>query len=806
MPLSDIGRAQPVLPPARGDAALDSSAPLSITIKDLILIVDENEESRTALGRLLQNEYRVHLAGNEKQAIEEMRLLQPALVLTEATMPAMDGFELLRAIRTDAFLCSTPVILLSAQADEDWRVEGLERGADDFLEKSCNSRELRARVATHVRLAKLRREAAEREARLRLSAEAERKRLQEMLAQSPDGVGLLAGPELRWSFVNQQFIQMVGRRDFSDFLGKTFAESLPEVDAQGLGDLLEGVYRSGQAYTGPDIKLRLNRDLAAEPADHHPADHHSSDHYEDRYFDFVFQPIRNDAGCTEGILLHAVEVTDKVTASTSLWESERRLRALVAATSYSTYSMSPDWSEMRELKGAGFLADTTEPNRNWLEQYILPDDQTMVMRAVRKAVRSRSFFELEHRVRRADGSVGWTRSRAVPLCDTSGEITEWFGAASDVTDHHESDQSRYQLAAIVDSAEDAIVSKDLNGIVRTWNAGAERLFGYSAAEMIGQPILRIFPAERHSEEEEILRKVRKAERLVEYETVRLRKDREPIDVSVSISPIRDQDGRVVGASKIARDISGRKRMERLLVQSEKLAATGRMAASIAHEINNPLESLINLIFLARQCSAPETRAYHFLVTAEQELERVSHIARQTLGYYRDSGAPVELYFHDLIENVLTVYHSKLINAGIAADVRFNDLGKILVSQGEMLQVVSNVIANAIDSMPRGGKLSIVTRAVTMEGRRGIETAIQDNGSGIEPGHLPNVFEPFFTTKGDLGTGIGLWVARQLVETRGGKIHVASSTEKGSSGTTVTIFIPFAYPQSVSETTQEEAKQ
>lgn len=793
MPLSDISRAQP-LPAARGDAALDldSAAPLSITIKDLILIVHEDAETRASLGQLLQNEYRVHLTGDGKQAIDEMHLLRPALVLTEVTKSGMDGFELLRAIRTDAFLCGTPVILLSAQTDEEWRVEGLERGADDFLMNSCSARELLARVATHVRLAKLRREAAEREARLRLSAEAERSRLQEMLAQSPDGVGLLAGPELRWSFVNQQYIQMTGRSDISDFLGKTFAESLPEFYAQGFGELLEEVYRLGQAYTGPSMKLRLSRDPAGE--------------LEECYFDFVFQPVRNAAGETDGILLRAVEVTDKINASVNLLESERRLRALVTATSYSTYSMSSDWSEMRELKGAGFLADTTEPNCNWLEQYILPDDQAMVMRAVRKAVRSRSMFELEHRVLRADRSVGWTLSRAVPLLDGHGKITEWFGAASDVTDRHESEQSRYRLAAIVDSAEDAIISKDLNGIVRTWNAGAERLFGYSAAEMIGKPILRIIPPERYAEEDEILRKVRRAERVTQYETVRLHKDGEPVDVSISISPIKDLSGRVIGASKIARNISDRKRMERMLVQSEKLAATGRMAASIAHEINNPLESLINLIFLARQACTSESRAYHFLVTAEQELERVSHIARQTLGYYRDAGSPVELYFHGLIENVLTVYHSKLINAGINADVRFNDIDKILVSQGEMLQVISNVIANAIDSMPRGGKLSIVTRAIIMEGRYGIETAIQDSGSGIDLEHLPNVFEPFFTTKGDLGTGIGLWVARQLVQARGGKIHVASSTEKGSSGTTVTIFIPYAYPQPACETAQEEPKQ
>jgi signal transduction histidine kinase len=264
-------------------------------------------------------------------------------------------------------------------------------------------------------------------------------------------------------------------------------------------------------------------------------------------------------------------------------------------------------------------------------------------------------------------------------------------------------------------------------------------------------------------------------------------------VSVTISPIRDDTGRVIGASKIARDISDRKRIERLLVQSEKLAATGRMAAAIAHEINNPLESLMNLIFLARQNCPAGSKGHRYLITAEEELERVSHIARQTLGYYRDTGSPVELHLHDLIHNVLTVYNSRLISAGISVDTRFNDLQKITVRKGEMLQVFSNVIANAVDATPHDGALAVSTRKIMRSSGDGIQITVRDNGTGIAQENLPRVFEPFFTTKGDLGTGIGLWVAKQLVDARGGQISIASSTEQGKSGTTVTIFIPFALP-------------
>ena len=316
--------------------------------------------------------------------------------------------------------------------------------------------------------------------------------------------------------------------------------------------------------------------------------------------------------------------------------------------------------------------------------------------------------------------------------------------------------------------------------------------------MIGQSILRLIPEGLQYEEEEILQKLRAGERIEHYETTRKKKNGELFQVSVSISPIIDGSGRVIGASKIARDISDRKRVEQLLIQSEKLAATGRMAAAIAHEINNPLESLINVIFLARQHSAPDSRVTQLLLTAEQALERVSHIARQTLGYYKDTGAPSTVHIHELIQNVLTVYNSKMMSSDIAVDSRFNDLQKISVSKGEMLQVFSNVVANSIDSMKQGGVLTITTRNVLSSPQEGIEIVVGDTGVGIDQQNLPRVFEPFFTTKGILGTGIGLWVAKQLVSRRGGQISIASSATTGSSGTTVTIFIPFAQPPSSPE--------
>ena len=378
-----------------------------------------------------------------------------------------------------------------------------------------------------------------------------------------------------------------------------------------------------------------------------------------------------------------------------------------------------------------------------------------------------------------------------PIKDDSGAIIGASKVARDISDRRRADETRFRLAAIVDSADDAIISKNLNGTITSWNNGARRLFGYEEQEMIGQSIYRLIPDNLRHEEDEILSKLRAGEKIEHYETTRVGKNGEIREVAITISPIRNSLGAVVGASKIARDVADRKKVERLAIEAEKIATTGRMAAVIAHELNNPLSSVLNLIFLVRQGGLSTEDVRTCLETAESELERVSHIARQTLGYYRDSGAPSEVHLRDLMEDVLAVYGSKLLAHNIVVDAQYTDLRKIRIHSGEIVQVFSNLVSNAIDAMPKGGKLLISINQMMKGERNGLQVVVNDSGHGIRREHLGRVFEPFFTTKGNLGTGIGLWVARQLVERHDGQISISSSTEPTDSGTMVTIDLPFS---------------
>jgi signal transduction histidine kinase len=270
--------------------------------------------------------------------------------------------------------------------------------------------------------------------------------------------------------------------------------------------------------------------------------------------------------------------------------------------------------------------------------------------------------------------------------------------------------------------------------------------------------------------------------------VRRTKSGQLLDVSLTVSPIRDEHGRVIGASKILRDISTRKRLEEALLQAEKLAATGRMAATIAHEINNPLEAVMNLMYLLRPMIGDPAGISYFQ-SVETELGRVSHIAKQTLGYYREHAAASNASIGEIVLHAITIYEPRCTPTGIEIKKAINSSRKIVLRRGEMMmQVVSNLMMNSIYAMQAGGVLSIsVDDAVGSPD--GIVLTIQDNGVGIAKADLPRVFEAFFTTRSTVGTGIGLFVAKQFVEGHRGQIEVESRPDGENHGTTVRVFLP-----------------
>ncbi|HEY2168700.1 MAG TPA: PAS domain S-box protein [Candidatus Angelobacter sp.] len=422
----------------------------------------------------------------------------------------------------------------------------------------------------------------------------------------------------------------------------------------------------------------------------------------------------------------------------------------------------------------------------------LHDDEPMILGKVRAGERIEHFQTVRIHKNGRLIDVSLTVS---PIKDERGNIVGAAKIVRDITRQKKLEEAALRLAAIVESSDDAIASKDLNGTITSWNRSAERLFGYKAEEIIGKPVTVIIPPELHQDENMILSKIRRGEKIEHFETIRLHKNGERIEVSLTISPVKDDNGNVIGAAKIVRNITETNKIERALQTTEKLAAAGRMAATVAHEINNPLEAVTNLVYLAKRDLSNNDRVAGYLELAGRELDRVAHITRQTLGFYRDTSSPVLLNVAETVDDLLLLYEKRFESRRINVLKRYDKDIEITALAGEIRQAFSNLVTNAIDSMPNGGTLVVkVAKACDWSGSHlhGVRITVLDTGSGIEAKHKQKVFQPFFTTKTDVGTGLGLWITRGIVEKHRGTIRMKSKTGQSNHGTAFSIFLPAEY--------------
>jgi PAS domain S-box-containing protein len=346
------------------------------------------------------------------------------------------------------------------------------------------------------------------------------------------------------------------------------------------------------------------------------------------------------------------------------------------------------------------------------------------------------------------------------------------------------------LSAIVEFSDDAIITKTIEGVVTSWNSGAERIFGYSAQEMLGQSIFRLACVGGEEDIIAVLNQIRRGERVDHYETMRRRKDGAEIAVSLTVSPMRISSGEIVGASKIARDISARKQAEKALRIAENLAAVGRLATSIAHDINNPLAAATNLLFLLENENLSE-EGKHYLAMAQRELSRIAHIAAQALGFYRSRGELVWLSIATILDDALVLHHDRCSALGIEVSRDYDSAPQIFGRPGELRQVMVNLVGNALDAMPSGGRLQLRIRRITdwIKGGRALCIAVADTGGGMSAETRHRLFEPFYTTKQGAGSGLGLWICADIVGKYKGRISMRSNDVPGRNGSVFMLFLP-----------------
>jgi PAS domain S-box-containing protein len=367
-----------------------------------------------------------------------------------------------------------------------------------------------------------------------------------------------------------------------------------------------------------------------------------------------------------------------------------------------------------------------------------------------------------------------------------------------------------RLAAIVESSFDAIVSKDLDGIITTWNQAAERLFGYTAEEIIGKPVTTLIPPHLLGDEPRILARVRSGERVEPFETVRMRKDGRPVDVSLTVSPIRDRNGRIIGASKILRDITERRRYEAALAekeeqlrQTQKMEAVGKLAGGIAHDFNNLLTAINGYSEMALGMVEEGSILQEFLLEIKKSGDRAASLTQQLLAYSRKQILAPTIF--NL--NATVAEMDRLLRRLIGEDIEVNcvlepDLGLVKADAGQVQQILLNLVLNARDAMPQGGRITVETGNRVLDGNRtaALEAAagsyvmlsVSDTGHGMSEEVMAKIFEPFFTTKGvGKGTGLGLSSVYGIVKQSGGSIEVESAPGQGSA---FRVYLPLARPE------------
>ena len=340
---------------------------------------------------------------------------------------------------------------------------------------------------------------------------------------------------------------------------------------------------------------------------------------------------------------------------------------------------------------------------------------------------------------------------------------------------------------------DGVIATDEQGNVTFVNPVAERLTGRNLAQAKGRPIAEVFPIFNEVTHQPVDNPVKKVMELgsivgLANHTVLQHVDGSLVPIEDSAAPIFDDSGRLVGVVLVFRDATSERQSQELMRKTEKLAAAARLAATVAHEINNPLEAVCNLIYLAKNRSGLAPEVVHDLTLAEHELDRVSHITRQTLGFYRESNSPDALDLPVLVDSALKLFSSKFQSKHIRLECVLEQCPLVQGWSGELKQLIANLVSNAADAVEMNGTLKVHLSCVESSKGGEIQIRVEDDGHGIAPDDLQRIFEPFYTTKKDVGTGLGLWVSKKIAERHGGTIEVQSRVGVAH-GTVFTVLLP-----------------
>ncbi len=359
-------------------------------------------------------------------------------------------------------------------------------------------------------------------------------------------------------------------------------------------------------------------------------------------------------------------------------------------------------------------------------------------------------------------------------------------------------ESREWFQITLKSLGEAVVSTDENGRLSFINPAAQRLTGWHDETAVGRPfaeVVHLRDERTRLEIDDPIAAIRRSHQVIGFSNSLVLTSRNSHEYPIELTgaPILNDGSEVVGVVVVFRDVTQRRQTEQTLRASERLTLAGKLSATIAHEIRNPLDTVSNLVYLLQHEQKPDSVSAQYLKMASDELARIAQITSQLLTFHREARSPVQVSVSEILESVLVVFAPQIRQNHIVVERHFETNHTVRGFPGELRQVFSNLVGNAVEAMSKGGKLVLHTRESSLgtdSARKGVRVTVLDNGPGIPMGVRKNLFAPFFTTKGEKGTGLGLWVSRGILDKHEGTIHVSSSLKDGRRGSAFSVFLPY----------------
>lgn len=503
-----------------------------------ILVVEDNADMREHIRSLLSNRFNVITANNGMDALHKLKESLPALVLSDIMMPVMDGIGLLKEIKMNKATAHIPVIFLTARAGEESTVEGWESGADDYLVKPFSSRELKARIDMQLKITRKRERALQ--------------ELYSLFDKLPFAIVALSGEELCIEFVNQ-FTLNVWQHKREDVIGKPLFEVRPDIK-EFAEPIHKKIYRTGKPYSVSEIAIPKN----------------NAGQMETHYYNISIDPMFDEGGKMVGQVATSSDVTEQVLERKKIEVREAKLQLITDALPMLIGYIDKNryYHFNNKAYEAWFGHSSRDISGKHMKEVLGDGVYQQLNPKIDQVLRGKS-VHFEMALPSSDGGTRWVVVDYMPHFGDDNEVLGFYSVVNDVTATKIAEELNLKLASIVQSSADAIISKTLEGIVTSWNCSAEKIFGYTAEEMIGKSITRIIPADRMEEEPHIIKEISQGRSVDHFDTKRLTKEGKLLDISLTISPIKDSEGKIIGASKIARDITDMIEVRRKVEESEK---------------------------------------------------------------------------------------------------------------------------------------------------------------------------------------------------------------------------------------------